>query len=101
LVSIGGELTVNLNTHEVLLSGKQIKLTPIEYHLLTHFVRNQGRVLTHRALLEKVWGSEYANDCSYVKKYIYRLRSKLEPDAGKPQMLLTERGVGYRFVEPI
>ena len=102
LVSIGGELTINFNTHEVLLSGKQIKLTPIEYHLLTHLVRNQGRVLTHRALLGKVWGPEYANDdCGYVKKYIYRLRSKLETDVGKPQMLLTERGVGYRFIEPI
>ena len=97
LVSIG-ELTINFTTHEARLSGKQVKLTPIEYHLLSVLVRNEGRVLTHRALLEKVWGSKYTDDRSFVKKYIYRLRSKLEPDASKPQMLLTERGVGYRFI---
>jgi len=100
LVSIGSELTINFTTHEVLLSGKLVKLTPIEYNLLSELVRNEGRVLTHRALLEKVWGSEYANDCNFVKKYIYRLRSKLERDVGKPQMLLTERGVGYKFIRP-
>jgi len=101
LVSIGDKLTINFTTHEILLSGNRVKLTPIEYHLLSELVRNEGRVLTHRALLEKVWGSEYADDFSFVKKYIYRLRSKLEPDASKPQMLLTERGVGYKFVKPI
>ena len=101
-ISIGGELTINNETHEVLLSaGKRVKLTPIEYHLLLELVRNNGRVLTHSNLVEKVWGSEEICDHSYVKKYIYRLRSKLENDAGKPQMLLTERGIGYKFVRPI
>jgi len=101
-VSIDGELTINNETHEVLLSaGKQVKLTPIEYHLLLELVRNNGRVLTHSNLMEKVWGSEDTCDHSYVKKYIYRLRSKLEPDASKPQMLLTERGVGYKFIKPV
>ncbi|HUU65573.1 MAG TPA: response regulator transcription factor [Dehalococcoidales bacterium] len=101
-ISIGGELTINNDTHEVLLSaGKRVKLTPIEYHLLLELVRNNGRVLTHSNLVEKVWGSEDICDQSYVKKYIYRLRSKLENDAGKPQMLLTERGIGYKFVRPI
>jgi two-component system KDP operon response regulator KdpE len=76
-------------------------LTPIEYHLLLELVRNNGRVLTHSNLVEKVWGSEDICDQSYVKKYIYRLRSKLENDAGKPRMLLTERGIGYKFVRPI
>ena len=101
MVSIGNELTINFATHEVFLSGKRVKLTPIEYHLFSELVRNEGRVLTHRALLEKVWGSEYANDCSFVKKYIYRLRSKLEQDASKPQMLLAERGIGYKLIRPI
>jgi len=100
LVSIGSELTINFTTHEVFLSGNPVRLTPIEYHLLSELVRNGGRVLTHRVLLEKVWGSEYNNDCSFVKKYVYRLRSKLESDASKPQMLLTERGIGYRFITP-
>ena len=101
LVSISSQITINFPRHEVFLSGKRVKLTPIEYHLLSELVRNEGRVLTHTALLNKAWGSEYANDYSFVKKYIYRLRSKLEPDASKPRMLITERGVGYRFVRPI
>ena len=100
LVSLDGELSINLTTHEVFRSGKPIKLTPIEYNLLSELVRNEGRVLTHYALLEKIWGSEYAGDCSFVKKYIYRLRSKLEADASKPQMLIIERGMGYKFVRP-
>jgi DNA-binding response OmpR family regulator len=101
LVSIGHELSINFNTHEVFLSGRLVKLTPIEYHLLSELVKNEGRVLTCNALLEKVWGLEYANDPSFIKKYIYRLRSKLEPVANKPQMLLTERGLGYRLVRRI
>ena len=101
LLSMGSELTINFSTHEVLVSGKQVKLTPIEYSLLSELVRNEGRVLTHHALLEKVWGSEYTNDPSFVKKYIYRLRSKLEPDARDPQLLLTERGIGYRFIRRV
>ena len=100
-ISIGEELIINFGTREVFLSGERVKLTPIEYHLLSELVRNNGRVLTHSALLEKVWGSEYTNEYSFIKKYVYRLRSKLETDAGKPQMLLTERGIGYRFVRPI
>ena len=99
LVSIG-ELTINFATHEAFLSGRRVKLTPVEYNLLSELVRNEGRVLTHRVLMEKVWGSEYADECSFIKKYIYRLRSKLESDASKPQMILTERGIGYRFIKP-
>ena len=101
IMQISSELTVNFSTREVFLSGKQLSLTPIECTLLSELVRNEGRVLTHRTLLEKVWGSEYADESSFVKKYIYRLRSKLERDAGKPQMLLTERGIGYRLIRPI
>jgi two-component system KDP operon response regulator KdpE len=101
LVSISGELTFNFTRCEVFLSGKQVKLTPIEYQLLSQLVRNDGRVLTHSTLLEKVWGSEYTRDYSCIKKYIYRLRSKLEPNASNPQMLLSERGVGYKFIKPV
>jgi len=100
-VYIGNNLAIDFSTREVFLSGKRVKLTPIEYNLLSVLTRNEGRLLTHCALLEKVWGSEYANDYGFLKKYIYRLRCKLEVDPGKPQLLLTERGVGYRFVKPI
>lgn len=101
MVPISGELTINLTRCEVFLSGKRVKLTPIEYQLLSQLVRNDGRVLTHSTLLEKVWGSEYTHDYSCIKKYIYRLRSKLEPNASNPQMLLSERGIGYKFIKPI
>ena len=99
LISIG-ELTINFSTHETFLSGRRVRLTPVEYSLLSELVRNEGRVLTHRVIMEKVWGSEYADELSFIKKYIYRLRSKLESDASKPQMILTERGIGYRFIKP-
>ncbi len=101
VVTINGNLTVNFTTREVFLSGKRIKLTPIEYQLLSELVTNSGRVLSHDTLLKKVWGSEYDPDYSFVKTYIYRLRSKLETDAKRPQMLLTERGIGYRFIKAV
>jgi len=100
LVSIGGELTINFTTHEVFLSGEQVKLTPIEYHLLSELVRSEGRVLTHGSLLEKVWGSEYVSDISFTKRYIHRLRKKLHDDPDNPRMIHTERGVGYKFIIP-
>ena len=96
-----GNLTINFSTREVSFSGRQVKLTPLEYSLLVELAMNEGRVLPHRVLLEKVWGSEYIADYTFVKKYIYRLRCKLEPDPENPQMFLCERGVGYRFVKPV
>ncbi len=99
-ISFGGQLSINFDSHEVLLSGTRVKLTPLEYQILSELVRNEGRVITNRDLLEKAWGSEYVNDFSYIKKYIYRLRSKLEPGVSNPQMLVNERGTGYKFVRP-
>jgi two-component system KDP operon response regulator KdpE len=96
-----GNLSIYTGTQEVFLSGKRVKLTPIEYQLFLELVRNGGRVLTHNVLLEKVWGSEYEKVDGFIKKYIYRLRSKLESDASNPQIILTERGIGYKFVQPI
>jgi DNA-binding response OmpR family regulator len=95
---VSGELMISSSAHDVFLSGKPVQLTPHEYELLLHLVRNEGRVVTHRTLLEKVWGPEYTADFSFLKKYIYRLRQKLNDDAHKPQMIFTERGVGYKFV---
>jgi two-component system KDP operon response regulator KdpE len=95
----GNTLTINYNTHEVFVSGKSVKLTPIEFRLLTELVRNEGRVLSHSFLLEKAWGSEYVDEPNFVKKYVYRLRKKLEPNSQEPQMLITERGIGYRFAK--
>ena len=100
VVSLGGNLSINFSTHEVFLSEKQIKLTPTEYRLLSELVRNEGRVLTHRTLLERVWGPECNGDYSFTKKHIHRLRQKLHDDPGNPRLIQTERGVGYKFITP-
>jgi two-component system KDP operon response regulator KdpE len=96
---VSGELMISSSTHGVFLSGEPVQLTPHEYELLFQLVRNEGRVVTHRALLEKVWGPEYVADFCFLKKYIYRLRQKLRDNAHNPKMILTERGVGYKFVK--
>ena len=93
----GNVLTINYSTRDVFVSGRKVKLTPTEFRLLTELVKNEGRVLSHNFLLEKAWGPKGVDDLSFLKKYVYRLRKKLEPDSQEPQMLLTERGIGYRF----
>jgi DNA-binding response OmpR family regulator len=95
-----GDLTINFSMREVSLSGKSIKLTPHEYSLLAMLAQNEGKVLTHHILLEKVWGVDYTGDYSFIKKYIYRLRSKLESDPVNPRIIICERGTGYKFIKP-
>ena len=92
-----GGVTLDLDLHLVAVRGKEIELTPIEFELLHVLMRNPGIVLTHRDLLQRVWGQEYQDEVEYVRVYIGRLRRKLERDPAKPELLLTERGVGYRF----
>jgi DNA-binding response OmpR family regulator len=99
-LNIKGELTINLTTHEVLLRGERVKLTPIEFQLLSELARNENKVVSHRFLLQKVWSSGYDGDSDLVKKHIYRLRLKLNHNSSAPQMIFNERGVGYRFVTP-
>jgi DNA-binding response OmpR family regulator len=100
-LSVTGDLTINFATREVFLSSRKVKLTPTEYRLLSELVRNEGRVVTHRTLLEKAWGPEYTLDQGFLKKYIFRLRKKLEPDTSQPRILLSERSIGYRFMRPV
>ena len=97
---VSGDLIINFPAREVFLSGNPLKLTPIEYNLLCHLARNEGRVLTHRALLQKAWEREDFDDVSSVKKYIYRLRQKLDDDPRNPRILVTVHGVGYKFIRP-
>jgi two-component system KDP operon response regulator KdpE len=92
-----GELVINYSTHQVFLSGKQVKLTPIEYKLLYQLTRNAGQVLLHDHLLTKIWGPEYLGELDYLRIYVRRLREKLEPNPQQPVLILTERGLGYRF----
>jgi DNA-binding response OmpR family regulator len=96
---IAGDLTINFQSHQVTLKGAPVKLTPVEYKLLYHLVRNVGRLLPHQALLERVWGAEYGATPEYLKVFISRLRAKIEP-AGGTRYIENERGLGYRFVLP-
>jgi two-component system KDP operon response regulator KdpE len=92
-----GDLEIDLASRLVRLRGAEIRLTPTEFGLLEQLVANAGKVLTHRYLLQKVWGQEYGGEFEYLRVYINRLRQKLEPDPTHPALFLTEPGVGYRF----
>jgi len=94
---VRGELRIDFAQRRVTLRGQHVALTPTEYNLLFQLVTNPGRVMTHRELLKKVWGDEYREEVHYLKVYVGRLRTKLERDPGKPELILTARGVGYRF----
>lgn len=94
------KLTIDFTTRAVTANKQLVKLTTTEYSLLHYLVLNEGAVLTHRALLGKVWGEEYVDSPEYLKVYIQRLRNKLEEDPSNPQLLISERGVGYKFVRP-
>src|SRR5919197_3336892 len=87
------DATALLNPH-----GERLDLTPTEYKLLYHLVRNAGHVLQHGTLLAKVWGREYVDEVDYIRVYIRRLRDKLGDDPDSPRYIRTERGLGYRFV---
>lgn len=94
------DLTVDFETHQVTLAKQEVKLTRTEYDLLAFLAKHAGRVLTHRALLQAVWGQEYGQETDYLWAYIRRLRRKIEPTPATPQYILTEHGVGYRFCAP-
>jgi len=90
-------LTVNLAERKVSVNGKRVRLTPTEFRLFAFLVENAGRVLTHKRLLEKVWGWEYVDDLDHVRIYIWHLRQKIELEPAQPRYIITEPGVGYYF----
>lgn len=92
-----GELRIDLDSHVVTRAGEELHLTPKEFDLLTHLVRNAGKVLTHRALLGAVWGGDYTEQPEYLRVFIGQLRKKIETDPAKPRYILTEPWIGYRF----
>lgn len=92
-----GDLHVDLAQRQVAVAGRQIHLTPIEYRLLTTLIRHAGRLLTHRQLLNEVWGPTHTEQAHYLRVYVAQLRRKLETDPARPRYLLTEPGVGYRL----
>ena len=95
-----GDLEVDLPAHVVRLRNEEVRLSPTEFALLEQLVTNVGKVLPHRMLLQRVWGPEYGGEAEYLRVYINRLRQKLETDPARPQWIVTEQGVGYRFVAP-
>ena len=93
-----GEITVDLDARTVTRAGAPLHLTPIEYRLLTHLIANAGKVLTHRQLLTDVWGQGQSHNSPSLRVFMAHLRQKIESQPSLPQHLLTEVGVGYRFV---
>ncbi|MCX5998270.1 MAG: response regulator transcription factor, partial [Chloroflexi bacterium] len=98
-IRVDDELCIDFSRRRVTVRGQQVHLRPTEYRLLYHLVSNAGRVVTHEALLQRVWGLEYRDEDQYLWLYITYLRQKLEKDPKHPQYILSERGIGYRFAE--
>ncbi|MDY6916999.1 MAG: response regulator transcription factor [Chloroflexota bacterium] len=90
-------LSVDVGRRMVMVEGERVKLTPTEFRLCAVLLENAGRVLTHRQLLEKVWGWGYVDDLDYVRIYVWHLRKKIEPDPSQPRYVMSEPGVGYYF----
>lgn len=99
ILKIDDRLSVDFNRHEVIVNGERIKLRPTEYLLLYHLIENAGWTVPHDQLLAKVWGYEYRDEAHYVRLYVNYLREKIEEDPSNPHYILTERGIGYRFID--
>jgi two-component system response regulator VicR len=95
-----GKLTVDFARNEVLLQGKPVKLTSTERKLLYHLIRNEGRILSHETLLSKVWGDNYNDARDLLRVHIQHLRQKLGDNIESPNIIVTEHGIGYKFVRP-
>ena len=95
-----GDLRVDLEKRLVAMAGEPVSLTPIEYDLLRLFAANEGKLLTHPAILRAIWGPGYGEESNYLHVYVSHLRRKIEPDPARPRYLLTQPGVGYRLVSP-
>jgi two-component system KDP operon response regulator KdpE len=91
------ELEVDLEKRIVKVAGEEVQLTPTEYDLLRMLVKNAGKVLTHRQILETVWGKQYGNEYHMLHVNISNLRRKIEADTARPRYIITEPGVGYRL----
>ncbi len=95
-----GDLRIDFERRIVTRSGEEVHLTPTEYEVLKYLVQHAGKVVTHRMLLQQVWGPEYNEETQYLHVFMSQLRRKLEPYPARPQYILTEPGVGYRFQAP-
>lgn len=98
-VIICNNIQINLSERTVKKNNESVKLTVTEYNLLTLLAKNAGKVLTHQYLLRQVWGPGYINQSQYLRVFIAQLRKKIEDDPNRPEHIITESGVGYRFIE--
>jgi DNA-binding response OmpR family regulator len=92
-----GDIEVDWGSRQVWVRGQRVKLSPTEFKIMSCLIKSRGWIVTHEQLLEKAWGPNYIGDKSFVKLYIRYLRQKIEKDPHKPQIIMTERGVGYYF----
>jgi two-component system KDP operon response regulator KdpE len=92
------EITIDLEARTIKKNNESIKLTATEYRLLSLLAKNEGKVLTHQYLLREVWGPGYINQSQYLRVFIAQLRKKIETDANRPEYIITESGIGYRFI---
>ena len=92
-----GEIVADLAKHQVTLKGEPVEMTPTEFNLLVYLMKNSGKVLPHRMILQHVWGPEYGEEAEYLRVYVGKLRQKIEADPFHPTYIQTERGIGYRF----
>lgn len=99
IVTVDVTLKMDFDRHEIWVNGQIVSLRPTEYRLLYYLAQNAGWVVSHDQILTHVWGYEYRDQPHYVRLYINYLRQKIEKDPANPQYILTERGVGYRFVD--
>jgi DNA-binding response OmpR family regulator len=99
IIRVDEHLQIDFNHRQVIVDGRTVKLRPTEYRLLYHLVNNAGWTMPHETLLAKVWGHEYRDETHYLRLYITYLRQKIEQDPANPQYILTERGIGYGFVD--
>jgi two-component system, OmpR family, KDP operon response regulator KdpE len=96
-----GELVIDLDKRLVTVEGRRVQLTPNEFELLRVLAQNEGKLMTHPAILREVWGPAYGTESHYLHVYVSQLRRKLEADPARPRYLLTEPGAGYRLVNPV
>jgi two-component system KDP operon response regulator KdpE len=95
-----GELAIDLEKRRVTMAGTEVALTPIEYDLLRLLAENEGKLMTHPAILREVWGPAYREESNYLHVYVSQLRRKIEPEPARPRYILNQAGVGYRLVDP-